>query len=225
MPATRTRVISVLVVDDHRTFADALGIALGLERDLAVTTASDGRAATLLAETDPFDVALVDVVMPGLDGVDVMRRLRDGGRTRVIAVSAHDDDLTMARALDAGAIGFCSKLVPIADLATMIRSAAEGGDLIDPEERARLARLLRHRRQQQATERQRANRLTPRQVEILQLMADGVGPKEIARRLGVSPLTLRTHVQNILTRLGVHSKVEAIAVAMRQGRVKPVRIA
>jgi two-component system, NarL family, nitrate/nitrite response regulator NarL len=111
------------------------------------------------------------------------------------------------------------------DLAAMIRRAAEGDELIDLEERARLARLLRHRRQQQATERQRANRLTPRQVEILQLMADGVGPKEIARRLGVSPLTLRTHVQNILTRLGVHSKVEAIAVAMRQGRVKPVRIA
>jgi DNA-binding NarL/FixJ family response regulator len=217
--------ISVLVVDDHRTFADALGIALGLERDLTVTTASDGRAATVLAETEPYDVALVDMVMPGLDGVDVMRRFRDGGRTRVIAVSAHDDDLTMARALDAGAVGFCSKLVPIVDLAAMIRRAADGEELMDPEERARLARLLRHRRQQQATERQRANRLTPRQVEILQLMADGVGPKEIARRLGVSPLTLRTHVQNILTRLGVHSKVEAIAVAMRQGRVKPVRIA
>jgi DNA-binding response OmpR family regulator len=105
MPATKTRTISVLIVDDHRTFADALGIALGLERDLAVTTASDGRTATVLAETDPFDVALVDIVMPGLDGVDVMRRLRDGGRTRVIAVSAHDDDLTVARALDAGGPG------------------------------------------------------------------------------------------------------------------------
>jgi two-component system nitrate/nitrite response regulator NarL len=79
--------------------------------------------------------------------------------------------------------------------------------------------VLRRRRHQESTERQRANRLTPRQTQIMQMMADGASSEEIARRLKVSPYTLRTHVQNILTRLGVHTKVEAMAIAIRHGKI------
>ena len=91
--------------------------------------------------------------------------------------------------------------------------------MIDPEELSRLQRYLRHRRHQQETERQRANRLTPRQREILQMLADGVPVPTIAEQLGMSRLTLRTHVQNILTRLGVHTKTEAVTVAIRHGKI------
>ena len=83
----------------------------------------------------------------------------------------------------------------------------------------RLLRLLRHRRHQESTERQRVNRLTPRQVEILQLIASGTTPKEISDHLGMSPLTLRTHTQNILTRLHVHTKLEAVAMGVKHGRI------
>ena len=79
--------------------------------------------------------------------------------------------------------------------------------------------MLRHRRHQESTERQRVNRLTDRQRQILQLMAEGVSPREMAAQLNVSPYTLRTHVQNILTRLSVHTKTEALAMAMRHGKV------
>ena len=128
--------------------------------------------------------------------------------------------MVRAQVMEAGASGYVFKTATLDALPEVVRRAARGEDLVEPEERARLARVLRHRRHQDSTERQRANRLTPRQTQILQMLSDGMGPKEIARRLEMSPLTLRTHVQNILMRLGVHSKVEAVAVAMRQGKVR-----
>ena len=90
---------------------------------------------------------------------------------------------------------------------------------LKPDEIRRVLRHLRHRRAQEATEQQRVDRLTPRETEILQLMARGLPTEEIATELGVSPYTLRTHVQNILTKLGVHSKLEALAFAIRLGKV------
>ena len=90
---------------------------------------------------------------------------------------------------------------------------------MEPEEVRRVLRHLRHRRAQEATGQQRVDRLTPRETEILQLMARGLSTEEISGQLGVSPYTLRTHVQNILTKLGVHSKLEALAFAIRHGKV------
>jgi DNA-binding NarL/FixJ family response regulator len=101
----------------------------------------------------------------------------------------------------------------------IVRRAHQGEALVDRDERNRLTRVLHHRRHQESTERQRVNRLTARQLEILTLLAQGVRPKDIAAQIGVTPQTLRTHVQNMLTRLGVHSKTEAVALAMRQGKI------
>jgi DNA-binding NarL/FixJ family response regulator len=212
----------VLVVDDHRTFAEALALAVGLEPGLRARVATGGPEALRLAEEERPDVVLMDVQMPGMDGIEAIRRLLGvHPQARVVVLSAHEDDLSRARALEAGAVGHLSKSTPLAEVPELVRRVAGGESLVPPEERERLARYLRHRRHQEATERQRANRLTPRQREILQLMAEGVPPREIAARLEVSPLTLRTHVQNILTRLAVHSKVEAIAVALRHGKISP----
>jgi len=212
--------IKVLVVDDQRTFAEALAIALGHDGGLAVRAAATGSDAVQMAAQERPDVALVDVEMPASVGLETIRRILElHPGARVIAVSAFDQDLPKARALEAGASGHLSKRTTMADVRGLIRRAHEGEVLIDPQEVSRLGRYLRHRRHQESTERQRANRLTPRQIEILQLLSDGVPMAGVAERLGMTTSTLRTHTQNILTRLGVHTKLEAVAVAIRHGRV------
>ena len=220
MATTARDDITVLVVDDHRTFAEALRIAVGLEKDFTVHVVSNGEQAVELAARERPEIVLMDVEMPGLGGVDATRRIREvHPEAKVVMLSAHDDPLVRARALEAGARGFLSKLAPMSDIADALRRAHKGEPLVDRTEEHRLLRLLRHQRHQDSTERQRANRLTPRQTQILQLMADGVPVSEIAERLNMAPATLRTHVQNTLTRLGVHSQLEALALAIRQGKV------
>jgi DNA-binding NarL/FixJ family response regulator len=213
----------VLVVDDHRTFAEALALAVRLERDMEAQVASSGTDAVVIVEQEHPNVILLDIEMPGMGGIETIRRLRETyPEAKVVVLSAHDDDLVKARAVEAGAIGYVSKFTPLIDLPDTVRKAHKGEPILDRQERSRLLRHLRHRRHQEATERQRVNRLTPRQTEILQLLAQGIPASEIAGKLGMSPLTLRTHVQNILTRLGVHTKLEAMALAIRHGKVKAV---
>jgi DNA-binding NarL/FixJ family response regulator len=221
MAARRAPSISVLVVDDHRTFAEALALAVRLERDMEAVVASTGGDAVDIAEREHPNVVLLDMEMPGMGGIETIRRMRETHPdAKVVVLSAHEDDLVKARAVEAGAIGYVSKFTPLTDLPDLVRKAHRGEPILDKQERNRLLRHLRHRRHQEATERQRVNRLTPRQTEILQLLAEGIPASEIAGRLGMSPLTMRTHVQNILTRLGVHTKLEAMALAIRHGKVK-----
>jgi DNA-binding NarL/FixJ family response regulator len=216
----RRPAITVVLADDEQTFADALGIALRLEKGFAVHVTTRGEHAVAVSEQVKPDVVLMDLEMPGIGGVTAIRQIRRvHPPVRVLAISGHDHELDRARAVEAGAVGFLSKQLPVADVAEAIRTVHRGQHLIDVEEVHRLLRLLRKRRHQVATERQRVGRLTPRQTEILQLMAEGVSPPEIAARLHMSPQTVRTHVFNILTRLGAHSKLEAITVAIRQGRI------
>jgi two-component system nitrate/nitrite response regulator NarL len=221
MAARRAPAISVLVVDDHRTFAEALALAVRLERDMEAEVASTGIDAVDIAERDHPNVVLLDIEMPGMGGIETIRRMRETyPDAKIVILSAHEDDLVKARAVEAGAIGYVSKFTPLTDLPELVRKAHRGETILDKQERSRLLRHLRHRRHQEATERQRVNRLTPRQTEILQMLAEGTPAAEIAGKLGMSPLTFRTHMQNILTRLGVHTKLEAMALAIRHGKVK-----
>jgi DNA-binding NarL/FixJ family response regulator len=212
--------LSVLVVDDHRAFGEALAMAISIDNGVAVRTVRSAGEALRLVEAEDVTVVFLDLGPPGAEGIDAIRRLREAAEVRVIAVSQMDDELVWARAVEAGAVGYVTRRTPARQLPEMARAAARGESLVDPDEQARLLRVLRRQRHQESTERQRANRLTPRQVEILQLTADGVSSREIAVRLGMSQLTLRTHMQNILTRLGVHSKYEALTVAIRHGKVR-----
>jgi len=213
--------IRVLIADDHRTFAEALKTVIDLERGIAVTEiVTDGRAAIESVGAQRPDIVLLDIQMPEVDGIAAIREIvQRYPEARVIVLSGTDDDSLLAKAFDAGAAGFLSKTQPVADVAAAVRAVYRGERLMSAEEVESLReRVAGHG--PGAEIRSRIERLTPRQVEILQLMADGLAPGDIADRLGISRHTLRTHVQNILTKLGVHSKLQALAHAIRYGKVQ-----
>ncbi len=136
----------------------------------------------------------------------------------MVALADHDEDPRAARAVEAGATGVLSKRRSVKGVATSIRAAHRGDVLV-----ARPTGRRRRRRHQHPTMEQRLDRLTVRETEILQRMADGVPGRLIADDLSISPNTLRTHMQNILFKLRVHSKVEALAVSIGYGKVRPRR--
>jgi DNA-binding NarL/FixJ family response regulator len=213
--------IRVLIVDDHRMFADALRLALDGERDVEVVGVAGGadQVDDVARRLRPA-VALVDLDTPGRDPVDVVRAvLRGAPEAAVLALLTQQSDLLVARIVEAGAAGHLSKYEPVTAVIDLVRRAASGTDLLGPRERRRLLGRLHHRRAEQATAQQRADRLTARELEILQHMANGEAPVVIAATLGMSPATLRTHVQNVIMKLGVHSKTEALAFAIRHGKV------
>jgi NarL family two-component system response regulator LiaR len=214
------REVRVLVLHRDMLVAEALKRALSSEPGVrGVGALAAPTDAIQTAASRPPQVAVVDLALPGDSGVETVRRLSDvAPRTAIVALS-NGDDLSIARAMEAGAAGHVPGSASLRSLAESVRRAARGETLVGADERRELLRRLRHRRAEQATAEQRTNRLTPREVEILQLMADGVRRNDLASLLGMSPATLRTHVQNIITKLGVHSKTEALAFAIRHGRV------
>jgi DNA-binding NarL/FixJ family response regulator len=220
MPADR-KMIKVLIVDDQRTFGEALQLALSREKDMRVVdVVTDGDAAVEAAAEHRPDVVLMDVAMPGMSGIEATRRIKDADPdAHVLILSGYEDDLLLARAVQAGALGLLRKTEAVVDVARSVRRANRGENLHEDDEIEGALRRLRHRRDQDSSAEQRLARLTPREVEILQSMARGLPPDSIAGDLGMSPHTLRTHTQNIITKLGVHSKLEALVLAIRYGRV------
>jgi DNA-binding NarL/FixJ family response regulator len=216
--------ITVLIVDDERTFGEALELALGREKDLLVVdvTTSGPEAVASAAEHRP-DVVIMDVAMPGMSGIEATRRIKESEPdAQVVILSGHDDEYMLARAMQAGASGVLRKTETFVELARSVRAAHLGEAINEPAEVERAFRRLRHRRTQDAGAAERLARLTPRELEILQLMAEGRSPEGISTALGVTPATLRTHTQNLITRLGVHSKMEALVLAIRHGTVTTI---
>lgn len=218
--------ISVLIVDDHRAFGEALAMALGREADLEILQVTvDGESAVESAGARRPDVVLVDLQMPGIDGLETSRRIRAISKeTAVVVLTGSDDELALGRAIQAGAHGFLRKTAAVQDLAQAVRAAHRGDPLNSHDEIEFALRRLRRLRAREDDIAQRFDRLTPRELQILQLLADGMGPDDISTQLDVSRNTLRTHIQNILTKLGVHSKLDAIVAAIRHGRVNTVDV-
>jgi DNA-binding NarL/FixJ family response regulator len=219
--------ITVVIADDHRSFGEAMQIALGRENDLSVIeVVADGELAVSVTLEEEPDVVLMDLRMPGTDGIEATRRLRaEGSKSAIVILTGEGDDVSMARAIQAGARGLVHKTVPIDDLAEAVRRAARGEPLHRPAEVNRVLQVERERSDRDRDLERRVERLTPRETQILQAMADGMSSEQIAEDLGMSRHTLRTHTQNILTRLGVHSKTDAVIAAIRFGKATPPGLA
>ena len=208
--------IGVLIVDDHAVVREGLRNFLELQDGIEVVgEAADGRQA-LAAEVELSpDVILMDLVMPVLDGVEAMRELHDrGSRSRIIVLTSFLDDERILPAIRAGAAGYLLKDVEPAELARAVRDACGERATIDP---TVAARLLRSLADGDASAQMVPDTLTPRERQVLSLIAAGRSNKRIALELGIAEKTVKTHVGHVLAKLGVTDRTQAALVAVRAG--------
>jgi DNA-binding NarL/FixJ family response regulator len=206
----------VLLVDDHPMFASSLAQALQCEADLLVvgqaTSIAAARAA--MASTTP-DVVLLDHRLPDGDGVGAIPDLhRTRPSAKIVVLTASASDRVLVAAMEAGAAGFIAKTQQLDDVIAGVRAAAQGESVVSATLLTRLLpRLQRHRGGVRAE-------LTDREREILDLLAGGLSNADIAQRLTISVHTVRNHVANLSAKLGAHSKLEALSIAVREGLVE-----
>jgi DNA-binding NarL/FixJ family response regulator len=199
-------VISVLIVDDHPVVRQGLRALLEVQDDMTVAgEAGDGPAAISLAESLRPDIVLLDLKLPGMDGVAVLRPLRAAG-LRVLVLTSATEPSTAAAAVRAGAAGVVYKDIDPAALVRAIRAVHDGNVLLAPEAIGSLVRGSR------------ADTLTAREREVLDGIADGKSNREIARLLQVSEKTVKAHVSAVLAKLGVQDRTQAAVYAVRHGK-------
>jgi DNA-binding NarL/FixJ family response regulator len=221
MEALSDATTRVLVVDDHEVFSDAVAMLLARQPDVElIGSARDADEAIRLVDVEPGhrpDVVLMDLDLPGGSGILATRRIRElSPDSKVVVLTALQDPEVIADALAAGACGYVPKTRAVEELMDVVRRAA-AGELVMPERD--LAPVLEQLRSSQARpENDRLlHRLTPRETEILRYLAAGETTTQVARHLGISALTVQSHVKSILAKLGVHSKIEAVTLAWRLG--------
>lgn len=214
MTATQVPPIRILVADDHPVVRDGLTAMLATQPDFAIAgQAADGLAAVEQARALVPDVILLDLEMPGLDGVEALRHIRAAvPEARVIVFTAFDTDERIVDAVRAGAKGYLLKGAPREELFRAIRVTYAGGTLLEP---IVASKLLRHVRTADNDGAQ-FEALTPREREVLQLLAQGRANKEIAATLGISERTVKYHVSAILGKLGAENRTEAVRIAVQR---------
>ena len=207
------RPIRVLVVDDHAVVRKGLRMFLGDDPEIElVGEASDGEEAKrLVAELLP-DVVLMDLLLPRVDGITAIESIRRSHpEVQVIALTSVLEDASVVGAVKAGAVGYLLKNTEAGELVAAIHAAAAGEVRLSPEASARLVREIRMP--------QSPEKLTPRETEVLRLVAQGKANKEISRLLGISEQTAKSHVHEILGKLGMLSRTQAAVYATRIGLV------
>ena len=207
--------IRVLIADDHAVLREGLRSFLELQDGIEIVgDAADGAEAVELAEQLRPAVVLMDLVMPKLDGVEAMRELRERvPETRVIILTSYIDDDRLLPAIRAGAAGYLLKNAEPQELARAIRAADAGEALIDPSVAARLVERLA-----EDDGRDDYESLTAREREVLELIGRGFSNKRIALELDIAEKTVKTHVSNLLGKLGVADRTQAALYASRLGR-------
>jgi two-component system, NarL family, response regulator LiaR len=211
-----TPAIRVLLVDDHPVVRQGLRALLSTQDGIEVVgEAADGETAVDEADRLSPDVVLMDVVMPGIDGVEALRRIGERRpQTRVVMLTSYADERRAMEAVDAGASGFLLKDASPRDVVAAIRAAQRGEAVLHP---AVAAKLLAERRRPPAAHAD----LTARELEVLRLIARGLQNKQIAAQLHLSEKTVKTHVSAILRKLDVSDRTQAAMYAVRERLAEP----
>jgi DNA-binding NarL/FixJ family response regulator len=211
--------IRVLLVDDHASFRQPLAFMLEREPELTVV----GQAGTLAearGQLHGVDIAVIDLALPDGNGIELIKALHGASpQSQALVLTGRGDPVEYAWAVEAGAAGVLQKSVGISDIVDAVRRLHAGEALLSPQETIALLRLAAQQRERDREALAAAGRLTPREREVLQGLAAGLGDKEIAQRLYISTETARTHMVNILAKLGVESRLQALVFAVRHGLV------
>ncbi len=211
------QVIRVLIADDHALFRQALRAVLDGEPDLdLVGEASDGEEAIRMAEELAPDVVLMDVRMPNIAGIDAARRLKESlPSTKVVMLTVSDDEEDLFDAIKAGASGYLLKEINPDEVARAIRQIQAGQSLLSPSMASKLLTEFATMTKQ-AEERPFHPRLTDREMQVLKLVAQGMTNREIGKELHISENTVKNHIRNILEKLHLNSRMEAVIYAVRE---------
>ncbi len=208
--------IRILLADDHPVVRDGLVAILSTQPDFEIVgEAGNGRSAVQLAQESQPDLILLDLEMPEMDGVETLQALREANpAVKVIVFTAFDTDERILTAVQAGAQGYLLKGVPRQELFNAIRVVNSGGSLLQPVVASKLLRQV----SQEPEPPQEI--LTPRELEVLQLLAQGLQNKEIAVELVISERTVKFHVSAILSKMEAGNRTEAVAIAAQRGLIK-----
>ena len=206
--------IQVLLVEDHAFTRDGLRVAINFEPDLQVIgEARSGEEGLELLDHLQADVVVLDIGLPGMDGIETaarIKRLHGPAAPRIVMLTAHNLQAEVLAAMSSGANAYCLKSADPALLLAAIRAAAVGSAYLDPQIAHHVLGVIRRPEAG-------ASALTPRELEVLRLIADGQGNKEIARTLGISVSTVKFHVQDLLEKLSASDRTQAAVKALRQG--------
>ena len=211
--------VRVLIVDDHALFRRGLQMVLEGEADIEVVgEASDGQEAVERAEKTTPDVVLMDVRMPKRSGIDATRAIKDVlPSTKILMLTISDEEADLYEAIKAGASGYLLKEISIEEVANAIRSVQAGQSLISPSMASKLltefASMVKRRDERTQVP---GPRLTDRELEVLKLVAKGMNNRDIGNELFISENTVKNHVRNILEKLHLHSRMEAVVYAVRE---------
>lgn len=214
--------IRLMIVDDHAAFREPMAFLLDQEPGLRVV-AQAGTLAEARTQVDAtsIDVAMVDLDLPDGFGTDLIHHLRRGSpRAAVLVLTASRERRDHARAIEAGAALVLVKSAPVAEIVAAIHRLAAGEELLPPQQVIELLRFAAERHTSEAAARHVLARLTPREIETLQALASGLGNDEIAAKFSISSETVRAHVRNILAKLDVDTRLQAVLLALRFGVIK-----
>jgi DNA-binding NarL/FixJ family response regulator len=219
----RREPIVLLICDDHKILTDALAMVVERDPSLAMLSAPvhAPEAAIELCRAHRPDVVLMDIMFKGpMNGIEATRAIKEASpATKVVIMTAHDDERLLVEAVEAGASGFLVKDEAAQEVLGAAKAAAEGEVLIDPATLTRLLQQVSQKREADRAALARLKQLTERELEVIQQLAQGMRNDDIATKLFISPQTVQTHVRNVLAKLGVHSKLEAVALAVKHGAI------
>jgi DNA-binding NarL/FixJ family response regulator len=219
--ASRPEPIRTMIVDDHALFRRGLEMVLEDEPDIElVGQASDGAEAVERAAEALPDIVLMDIRMPRSNGIEACRAMKAAApSTKIIILTISDEEADLFEAIRAGASGYLLKDIPLDEVADTVRAVHGGQSLINPSMAAKLLTefaTLAKRDNDERTEELPAPRLTEREMQVLKLVARGMNNRDIAKELFISENTVKNHVRNILEKLQIHSRMEAVMVAVRE---------